>query len=118
MIFPRRASPAAMVVDRCRRSKVWCLSRNRTMRDDDLRPRALAISYQQYGCGWAQDTGMRPQSQRNVGSFSCRAVLSELLSYVLIGGGVMLKPRPVGKREGGVGRREELPLGHLCRNHH
>jgi hypothetical protein len=73
------------------------------MRDDDLRPRALAISYQQYGCGWAQDTGMRPQSQRNVGSFSCRAVLRELLSYVLIGGGVMSKPRPVGKIGDGIG---------------
>ena len=88
------------------------------MRDDDLRPRALAISYQQYGCGWAQDTGMRPQSQRNVGSFSCRAVLSELLSYVLIGGGVMSKPRPVGKREDGIGRGQDLPLRHLCRSHH
>jgi hypothetical protein len=73
------------------------------MRDDDLRPRALAISYQQCGCGWAQDTGMRPQSQGNVGSFACRAVFSELLSYVLIGGGVMSKPRPLGKRENRIG---------------
>src|SRR5882724_8068404 len=99
MIFPRHANPAAMVVDRCHHSKVWCLSGDRTTRDDDIRPRALAISSQQYGCGWARDTGMRPQSQGNVGSFSLRAVLSELLSYILIGGGVMSEPRPVRKRE-------------------
>ena len=73
------------------------------MRDDDSRPRALAISYQQYGCGWAQDTGMRSQSQGNVGNFSCRAVLNELLSYVLVGGEARSKPRPMGKREDGIG---------------
>ena len=46
MIFPRRANPAAMVVDRCQRSKVWRSSGERAMRNDDFRPRAIAISFQ------------------------------------------------------------------------
>jgi hypothetical protein len=44
IIFPRRASPAAIVTDRCHRSKVRCASGERTRRHEDLRPRARAIS--------------------------------------------------------------------------
>jgi hypothetical protein len=40
------------------------------MRHDDVRPRAIVISSQQYGWGWARETGMRSQSQANLGSFS------------------------------------------------
>ena len=44
IIFPRRTSSAATVVDRCQRSKVACSSGDRSMRNDDLRPRAIITS--------------------------------------------------------------------------
>jgi hypothetical protein len=70
IIFRRPTSPAVIVVDRCHRPKVWRSSGERAMHNDDLRPRAIAISFQQYGCGWPSDTGMRPQGQANLDSFS------------------------------------------------
>ena len=41
---PRRASPAAMVVDRCQRSKVSRSCGERTITNDVLRPRAIVSS--------------------------------------------------------------------------
>ncbi len=58
-ICPRGASPAARVVDRCHRSKVWCTSGERTRGQDDLRPRAIASSSQLRGKGWGRDTSTR-----------------------------------------------------------
>ena len=40
------------------------------MRNEDLRPRAIGISSQQEGWGWARDTGTYPQSQANLNTFS------------------------------------------------
>jgi len=50
-IFPRRAHPAAMVVDRCQRSKVGRASGDMTTRQEDFRPRAIAISSPSQGMG-------------------------------------------------------------------
>jgi len=47
IIFPRRASPAVIVVERCQCSKVSRSSEDRRMRNEDLRPRAIALSSQQ-----------------------------------------------------------------------
>jgi len=65
-MLPHRASPAAIVVDRCQCGKVVRSSGDRAMRHEDLRPRALVISV--HGCRWhiPTDTGTRPQSQANV----------------------------------------------------
>ena len=70
MLLPRRASPAVIVVDRCQCCKVVRSSGDRAMRKEDLRPRAIVISF--HGCHWdiPRDTGTRTQSQANLDIFS------------------------------------------------
>jgi hypothetical protein len=40
------------------------------MRNEDVRPRAIVISSQHKGWGWARDIGTYPQCQANVNTFS------------------------------------------------
>jgi hypothetical protein len=62
-MLPRRASPAAIVVERCQRSNVSRSGPDRTMCKDDVRPRAIMIS--SHRCGWCRgrDMATRLQSQ-------------------------------------------------------
>jgi hypothetical protein len=68
--FPRRASPAAMVVARGHPARVGCSARDRTMGHADLRPRAIALACPCSGAREGTDPGTRPSSQANLHSLS------------------------------------------------
>ena len=66
IILPRRIRPAARGVDRCHRSSVCRSLDARTMRQEDVRPRAIAISSQPCGSRWGRDTGTGPSRQAHL----------------------------------------------------
>ena len=66
---PRRASPAAMVVARCQRSKVSRSCGERTITNDVLRPRAIVCSSLTRGEG-RSNTDTRTHCQANLDTCS------------------------------------------------
>jgi hypothetical protein len=69
-MLPRRASPAAIVVDRGQCCKVSCAAGDKTTRKEDWRPRTMGRSFQ--GCRWdiPPATGTRLQRQEKLDMFS------------------------------------------------